>query len=84
MSFHRPQDRHRDHKEQLQQQYHEAREKMSHVDITTHPDGEEADGAGEKESEEERKARFEQDMAQRLDRMGKLIRRDYDRGKAGS
>jgi hypothetical protein len=84
MSFHRPQDRHRDHKEQLQQQYHEAREKMSHADITTYPDGEEADGAGGKESEEERKARFEHDMAQRLGQIGQQVRREHDRGKAGS
>jgi hypothetical protein len=84
MSFHRPQDRHRDHKEQLQQQYQEARDKMSHADVIAHADEEGVDGAGKSESAEERKARFEHDIAQRLDKTGKQIRREHDRGTAGS
>jgi hypothetical protein len=84
MSFHRPQDRHRDHKEQIQQQYHEARDKMSHADINSPLDEEGQEGSGRNESEEARKARFEHDIEQRLDRAGKEIRRERERDNSGS
>jgi hypothetical protein len=86
MSFHRPQDRHRDHKEQLQQQYREARDKMSHAEFNLPLDEDGTEGSGGSESKEARKARFEQAIEDRLDQTGKQIRREREResGKAGS
>jgi hypothetical protein len=83
MSFHRPQDRNRDHKEQINQQYHDARDKMSHTDVNAHLDVGH-DGEEKRETEEERKKRLAQDIASRLDQTGKQVRRDHDRGTAGS
>jgi hypothetical protein len=84
MSFHRPQDRHRGQKEQIQQQYHEARDKMSHAESDALVDGEGHEGAPRNESEEARKARFEQNIEHLLDRAGKQVRREYERGSKKS